>query len=286
MIKSMTGFGLGKAGRAEDEVTVTVRTVNSRYLDLKIRGIEQVPELEVKIRNRVSEVLQRGSIQINIDFPNGLDGGTMVFNRKRFEAIQDILLMIQREYSCHIEIGNIFSANDLFITKTVETVNAKNVMKALNKALSQTEEMRVAEGAKIQKDLECRVRNLQDIIDRLKTLAKTTAVERREQYQAKIQQLLGKAPVDESRLAVEIAILAEKADVTEEIVRCESHFHQFLNFLEPDKPVGKRMNFLLQEIGREINTIGAKSTDVKITKLVIDLKDEVEKIREQVQNVL
>ncbi|NOZ03689.1 MAG: YicC family protein [FCB group bacterium] len=281
----MTGFGLGKAGRGEDEVTITVRAVNSRYLDLKIRGIEQNPVLEAKIRDRVGEVLQRGSIQINIALPNG-SSGTLVFNRKRFEAIENILLMIQREYGRHLEMGDVFSANDLFIAKQVETVNTQYVMKALNKALSQTEEMRVAEGAKIQKDLEDRVRNLQNLLDRLKELAKTIAVEKREQYQVRIQQLLGKAPVDENRLAVEIAILAEKADITEEIVRCESHFHQFLNFLEPEKPVGKRMNFLLQEIGREINTIGAKSTNVEITKLVIDLKDEVEKIREQVQNVL
>ena len=127
---------------------------------------------------------------------------------------------------------------------------------------------------------------LEQKIDKLESFEKAALMDQKAKYKKKINELLGTVPVDEYRLAQEIAVLAEKADITEEIVRCRSHFDQYLSFLHEKEPVGKRLTFLLQETNREINTIGAKNSDIELTNLVIELKNDTEKLREQAQNIL
>ena len=287
MIKSMTGYGRSAVKNGSGQISVTVRAVNSRYFDLKIRGFDLDPALDLDIRNRTQEILKRGSIQLvfEINHNSGTEG-LLQLNKSRFEAIESLLQTIQMEYGRHIELSQIVSLKDLFSENDQDKIQPKNILKGLNDALGQADEMRLTEGKIIQKSMEDQLKSFCEKIDKLEQQVKKAGKIRKEKYQKKISELLETVPVDETRLAQEIAILSEKADITEEILRCRSHMEQYLSFLQEVEPVGKRLNFLLQETHREINTIGAKNSDMTLTNLVIELKNDTEKLREQAQNIL
>ena len=287
MIKSMTGYGRSAVKNGSGQISVTVRAVNSRYFDLKIRGFDLDPALDLDIRNRTQEILKRGSIQLIFEMnqDNGTEG-LLQFNKSRYEAIESLLQTIQVEYGRHIELSQIVSLKDLFSENDQDKIQSKNILKGLNDALGQADEMRLTEGKIIQKSMEGQLKSFCEKIDKLEQQVKKASKIRKEKYQKKISELLETVPVDETRLAQEIAILSEKADITEEILRCRSHMEQYLSFLQEVEPVGKRLNFLLQETHREINTIGAKNSDMTLTNLVIELKNDTEKLREQAQNIL
>ena len=287
MIKSMTGYGRSAVKNGSGQISVTVRAVNSRYFDLKIRGFDLDPALDLDIRNRTQEILKRGSIQLvfEINHNSGTEG-LLQFNKSRYEAIESLLQTIQMEYGRHIELSEIVSLKDLFSENDQDKIQPKNILKGLNDALGQADEMRLTEGKIIQKSMEDQLKSFCEKIDKLEQQVKKASKIRKEKYQKKISELLETVPVDETRLAQEIAILSEKADITEEILRCRSHMEQYLSFLQEVEPVGKRLNFLLQETHREINTIGAKNSDMTLTNLVIELKNDTEKLREQAQNIL
>ena len=287
MIKSMTGYGRSTVNNGNGQISVTVRAVNSRYFDLKIRGFDLDPALDLDIRNRTQEILKRGSIQLvfEINHNSGTEG-LLQFNKSRYEAIESLLQTIQMEYGRHIELSQIVSLKDLFSENDQDKIQPKNILKGLNDALGQADEMRSTEGKIIQKSMEDQLKSFCEKIDKLEQQVKKASKIRKEKYQKKISELLETVPVDETRLAQEIAILSEKADITEEILRCRSHMEQYLSFLQEIEPVGKRLNFLLQETHREINTIGAKNSDMTLTNLVIELKNDTEKLREQAQNIL
>lgn len=287
MIKSMTGYGRSAVKNGSGQISVTVRAVNSRYFDLKIRGFDLDPALDLDIRNRTQEILKRGSIQLIFEMnqDNGTEG-LLQLNKSRYEAIESLLQTIQVEYGRHIELSEIVSLRDLFSENDQDKIQPKNILKGLNDALGQADEMRSTEGKTIQKSMEDQLQSFCEKIDKLEQRVKKAGKIRKEKYQKKISDLLETVPVDETRLAQEIAILSEKADITEEILRCRSHMEQYLSFLQEVEPVGKRLNFLLQETHREINTIGAKNSDMTLTNLVIELKNDTEKLREQAQNIL
>ena len=287
MIKSMTGYGRSAVKNGSGQISVTVRAVNSRYFDLKIRGFDLDPALDLDIRNRTQEILKRGSIQLvfEINHNSGTEG-LLQFNKSRYEAIESLLQTIQMEYGRHIELSQMVSLKDLFSENDQDKIQPKNILKGLNDALGQADEMRSTEGKIIQKSMEGQLKSFCEKIDKLEQQVKKASKIRKEKYQKKISELLETVPVDETRLAQEIAILSEKADITEEILRCRSHMEQYLSFLQEVEPVGKRLNFLLQETHREINTIGAKNSDMTLTNLVIELKNDTEKLREQAQNIL
>ena len=287
MIKSMTGYGRSTVNNGNGQISVTVRAVNSRYFDLKIRGFDLDPALDLDIRNRTQEILKRGSIQLvfEMNHNNGTEG-LLQLNKSRYEAIESLLQTIQMEYGRHIELSEIVSLRDLFSENDQDKIQPKNILKGLNDALGQADEMRSTEGKIIQKSMEDQLKSFCEKIDKLEQQVKKAGKIRKEKYQKKITELLETVPVDETRLAQEIAILSEKADITEEILRCRSHMEQYLSFLQEVEPVGKRLNFLLQETHREINTIGAKNSDMTLMNLVIELKNDTEKLREQAQNIL
>ena len=287
MIKSMTGYGRSAVKNGSGQISVTVRAVNSRYFDLKIRGFDLDPALDLDIRNRTQDILKRGSIQLVFEMNhNSGTEGLLQLNKSRFEAIESLLQTIQVEYGRHIELSEIVSLKDLFSENDQDKIQPKNILKGLNDALGQADEMRSTEGKIIQKSMEDQLKSFCEKIDKLEQQVKKVSKIRKEKYQKKISELLETVPVDETRLAQEIAILSEKADITEEILRCRSHMEQYLSFLQEVEPVGKRLNFLLQETHREINTIGAKNSDMTLTNLVIELKNDTEKLREQAQNIL
>jgi uncharacterized protein (TIGR00255 family) len=286
MIKSMTGFGRGSAGKGPNKIDVEIRTVNSRFLETKIRGFNLDPILEIKVRNTLETSLQRGNVQVRFELKSGQDSQQLSFNRKRFEILQDVVKKIHVEYGQRMNLSDIISTNDLLSADEPENLKPGIILKAVELALSQVNEMREKEGHQIQTDILNRVELLQTRIDEVGEISGKFSLEKQVQMREKISELLDGEALDETRLIQEVAFLAERADVTEEIVRCKSHFTQLSSYMNQEEPVGKRINFLIQEIGREVNTIGSKSPQPAVTNHVIEIKGELEKIREQVQNIL
>ncbi len=286
MIVSMTGFGRGSITRPQGQLTVTVRSVNSRYLDLKIKGVDFPPELELKIRERITEMLRRGTVMVTVDVQNNGTRQSLKFNRERYEAIEAILLQIQRDYGRHLDMGQLLSMNDLLASSSIDEFSDADVQKALNLALEEVVRMRLAEGQSLDRDIRAILTALKDRLAAIETNMDTINKEIVERHRSRIKTLIEDHTVDDGRIEQELALLADKMDIREEVVRCSSHIDQFRSLLEQDEPVGKQLNFLLQEMGREINTIGSKSGSESIINSVIDMKSDIEKIREQIQNIL
>ena len=282
----MTGFGRGSAGKGPNKIDVEIRTVNSRFLETKIRGFNLDPILEIKVRNTLETSLQRGNVQVRFELKSGQDSQKLNFNRKRFEILQDVVKKIHVEYGQRMNLSDIISTNDLLSADEPENLKPGIILKAVELALSQVNEMREKEGHQIQTDILNRMELLQTRIDEVGEISGKFSLEKQVQMREKISELLDGEALDETRLIQEVAFLAERADVTEEIVRCKCHFTQMSSYMNQEEPVGKRINFLIQEIGREVNTIGSKSPQPAVTNHVIEIKGELEKIREQVQNIL
>jgi len=282
----MTGFGRGSAGKGPNKIDVEIRTVNSRFLETKIRGFNLDPILEIKVRNTLETSLQRGNVQVRFELKSDQDSQKLSFNRKRFEILQDVIKKIHVDYGQRMNLSDIISTNDLLSADEPENLKPGIILKAVELALNQVNEMREKEGHQIQTDILNRMELLQIRIDEVGEISGKFSLEKQAQMREKISELLDGEALDETRLIQEVAFLAERADVTEEIVRCKSHFTQLSSYVNQEEPVGKRINFLIQEIGREVNTIGSKSPQPAVTNHVIEIKGELEKIREQVQNIL
>ena len=282
----MTGFGRGSAGKDPNKIDVEIRTVNSRFLETKIRGFNLDPILEIKVRNTLETSLQRGNVQVRFELKSGQDSQKLSFNRKRFEVLQDVIKKIHVDYGQRMNLSEIVSTNDLLSADEPENLKPGIILKAVELALNQVNEMREKEGHQIQTDILNRMEFLQTRIDEVGEISGKFSLEKQVQMREKISELLDGEALDETRLIQEVAFLSERADVTEEIVRCKSHFTQLSSYMNQEEPVGKRINFLIQEIGREVNTIGSKSPQPAVTNHVIEIKGELEKIREQVQNIL
>ena len=286
MIQSMTGYGRGSAGKGDKKVTVLIKAVNGRFLDVKIRGLDIDPADEKAVRDVISEKLIRGTIHVNLEMDNGIKTQSLSFNEERFEAIERILLDIQKKYGRHLDMGDIINAGDLFTHVDNGALGRKQLAAAINKACAEVTQMRQSEGEKLKKDFLDRLDILKSVLSQIEIDLPIEFEKRETKYKDRIAELLDNTAIDESRIAQEIAMLAEKADVTEEVVRLKSHFGQFSEMLSDEEPAGRRLNFLLQEMSREINTIGSKSSSEKIVNHVITMKDEAEKMREQIQNIL
>lgn len=283
----MSGFGQNSVQTKKGTYTVSVRTLNSRYLDIKLAGVDGYPELDHSIRNEIKEKLERGSIQLNINLEYGLNGRNDIqFNRERFEKIDNILVTIQKKYGRHINMADVISSKDLFIDTLVTEVDEPAILNSIKKALNQVDTMRKREGEKTANHLVSLLEEITELILGLKKKSKSIIQYKIQKYREKIKLLTDKMDVDENRINMEIGILADKTDVSEEISRILSHVDQFNHLMTLDEPIGKRMNFLSQELNREINTLGVKSSDADISKDIIELKSKVEKIREQIQNIL
>ncbi|MEE3195514.1 MAG: YicC/YloC family endoribonuclease [Candidatus Neomarinimicrobiota bacterium] len=287
MILSMTGFGHSVIDTEVGQLSASVRSVNSRYLDIKIRGLNIDPKVERDIRQLISKNLIRGSVQVFFEIGiNSSSSNSYSFNKDRFEAIDETLKMISQNYSYTINPGYFIRASDILSDSRLDNLNSDDIIKVTNEAIIQLNEMRELEGDKIYIDLVSRLTTLKKGVKSLEKLNKSFANNRKEKLQNRLQKLLGNYELDESRLIQEVAILAERADVTEEIVRLKSHYEQLSNLLDSGDSIGKRFTFLIQEVFREINTIGSKNGSIDVINQIILMKDELEKIREQAQNIL
>ena len=286
MIQSMTGYGRGTAGKGINKITSFIKVVNGRYLDIKIRGVEIEPSDYNNIRSILVENLVRGTVHVNIEIENKNNGESLSFNKNRFEAIEKILIDVQKKYGKHLEMSDILNSSDLFFFGDSGSLDSKLLMNSINKACDEVLLMRKTEGEKLKLDFEERLDNLTKMLSKLEKKIPDETDKRVKKYRDRVSELAQDISIDESRVVQEIAILAEKADVTEEVIRLKSHFEQFNKMISKDLPVGRQLNFLIQEISREMNTIGSKSTSNTLINIIIIMKDELEKMREQAQNIL
>ena len=292
-MKSMTGFGSGTATKDGITCTVEIKSVNARFLDLFIRSPKQMNPFESIIRGMVQDRINRGKVEVSVSIQDaGERPKTFTINSVLRKQIQELL--VQEEFyddPKKVPLQAVNSISNDWIqqqdTPIAEEVLSDIVKESTSSALDALIAMRAVEGEHIHQDLVDRIVTLETIISNIDT-NKAGAVEAyREHIRSKIQEYLVslEASISEERFLQEIAILADKTDITEEIVRFSSHVVQLKNTLTDKNPIGRKVDFILQEMNREVNTIGSKAMDSNITEFVVQLKCELEKIREQVQNV-
>ncbi len=286
MIKSMTGFGRGYVGRGKNKIEVEIQSVNSRFLEIKFRGLVIEQNIEHKIRKLLDEIIIRGNVVIYISCNKNQESQKIVFNKERFKLIQETLKNIHVTFGQRLSLSDIISTNDLLKIDENVLINNNTLIKAVEIAIAQLNDMRKNEGISLYNDINNRLEYLKKTLNEVKITSNQYKNETYKSLYSKIDELLSNNDIDDTRLIQEVAYYVERADVTEEIVRCLSHFDQLSKYIKIKEPVGKRINFLLQEIGREINTIGSKSPQTDITMKVVEMKGELEKIREQTQNIL
>jgi len=292
-MKSMTGFGSGTATKDGITCTVEIKSVNARFLDLFIRSPKQINPFETIIRGLVQDRITRGKVEVSVSIQDaGERPKTFTINSVLRKQIQELL--VQEEFyddPNKVPLQAVNSISNEWIqqqdTPIAEDVLSEIVKESTTQALDALIAMRTVEGKHIEQDLLSRIFTLENVIKHIDE-NKAGAVEAyREHIKGKIQEYLVslEASISEDRFLQEIALLADKTDITEEIVRFTSHVVQLKNTLVDENSIGRKVDFILQEMNREVNTIGSKAMDSSITEFVVQLKCELEKIREQVQNV-
>jgi len=286
MIKSMTGYGTGSIKLPSSNLNLELKSLNSRNLDIRFSGLSLGAELEEKIRLILSSRLQRGSIKVFIDFDKNTKDKSVFFDEDNFKSIMQLLVKIEKKYNQKLDLNNLVNINDLFKSKDIEITDDKKTVRAFKKALDQLDKNRISEGKQIQKDLIKRLRFIKKDVQDMKKLTLSLKNKRKKEISDKIRFYIEQDSIDDNRLMQEVAYIIERSDITEEIVRVNIHIDSFLKYLKSKDPVGKRLGFLTQEINREVNTIGSKSPLPTVTGKVVEIKNELEKIREQLQNIL
>ena len=286
MIKSMTGYGTGSIKLLSSNLNLELKSLNSRNLDIRFSGLSLGAELEEKIRLILSSCLQRGSIKVFIDFNKNTKDKSVFFDEDNFKSIMQLLVKIEKKYNQKLDLNNLVNINDLFKSKDIEITDDKKTVMAFKKALDQLDKTRIFEGKEIQKDLIKRLRFIKKDVQNMKKLTLSLKNKRKKEISDKIRFYIEQDSIDDNRLMQEVAYIIERSDITEEIVRVNIHIDSFLKYLKSKEPVGKRLGFLTQEINREVNTIGSKSPLPTVTGKVVEIKNELEKIREQLQNIL
>jgi len=282
-VRSMTGFGRGVAEHARTRATVDVRAVNHRFLDLKLRGAAVPPAVEEAISARVRTVIERGAVAISIHIAN--EGTTTRIDTAAAGAAHVRLSELARTLGVSgPDLALVLAQPGVVNGDTREEPDATSVLAALDGALAQLSAMRDAEGQALARELALRFDELTQLRAQLEKLASEMPALIQRRLHERLRRLVAEE-VEPARLAQEVAMLADRADVTEEMVRLASHLDQGRALLAGAGAVGRRLDFLVQEIGRELNTIGSKSTLAEISSLVVDAKAVLEKVREQVQNV-
>ena len=292
MLKSMTGFGRGFCRGDGREITIELRSVNHKYLDLSFRMPRSLSFAEDVIRDVLSKELARGHVDVVVTYRNTRDDSNTVSVN---EGLITNYLALAKEVEVKYDVRNDMSVSRLFkmpeVVTVVENADDEDAVKALVReattgAVHELISMREKEGEKLKADFKVKLDELTRIREELLKLAPSAAEENAKKLTARIEKIMSDGvPVDESRLATEIAVMADKICVDEELVRIGTHIENMRAMLESSAPIGRKADFLIQELNREFNTTGSKSSDSRITELVIAGKAEIEKMREQIQNI-
>jgi uncharacterized protein (TIGR00255 family) len=286
----MTGYGVGRVKAEDGECLVEIKSLNNKYCDLNIKNNFQSLEIEQKIEKLIKDRISRGKVNILVKVENyGLTEEKIILNEDVADSCYKNLKALKEKYELKDEIGidSMLKFKDIFkIVKEEESAKIwPLVEKALNLALDSLLKMRTREGKMLIADIRKRVKKIQKLIDKIEKYSKSSLFDYKDKFLSKIKNLTDGLNVDEGRIELEAAIFAEKTDITEEITRLKSHLIQFDDLLNSEESVGRKMDFLAQEINREVNTIGSKTNDTEVTSLVVLVKSELEKIREQARNI-
>jgi uncharacterized protein (TIGR00255 family) len=291
VLHSMTAFGRGEAMADGYRFTVELRTLNHRFCDIRIKLPRRYTDFEEEIKRKLSAHFSRGRIELNVVADETLDKVQhLTVDTELAETYKRLLLDLKDKLGLEagLSMDTLLYFRDLFVFREDEESRGQawEVMEtALDQGVKQCIHMRREEGSAIEVDFNERLNQLETLSGEVESRAPLVFMDVRDRLQKRIEELLGQGQVDESRLAQEVAILAERSDITEEVIRFKSHIQQFRDLLKASGPRGRQLEFVLQEMHREINTVGSKANDVEIGQKVIQIKTELERFREQVQNV-
>ncbi|NLJ79755.1 MAG: YicC family protein [Firmicutes bacterium] len=291
MVKSMTGFGQGEAGNRDWWLQVEIRALNHRYLDLAFRIPKQYSQLEEPLRLAIQEKVARGRLEVTVNMKDfGEKGRKVTVNKSLLQGYLEALREIQDHLGSQKPVGleQLLLLPDLLTLEDPELdwESLEEVfLEAVDLALRELELMRRTEGEKLALNLQEKAASIERLVEEIAFLAPQVAEDYKKRLQERLGDLLDGTNITEERFLGEIAIFADKCSIDEELVRFDSHVQQFKKFLLSNQPVGRKLEFLLQEMNREVNTIGAKGNQVTIAGLVVEIKSELEKMREQVQNI-
>ena len=291
MILSMTGFGRGTAVRNGREITVELRSVNSRYFEYSSRMPRTCSYMDSRLKKQLNEQITRGKVELSLTVQNVDAADTVVtVNKELARSYQQAL----RDLSEELCIKNDTTASliarfpDVLATRHADVDEEKlweDVSAVTAQALEKFVQMRAAEGAKMKADVESRLCFLEECVGKVEALSAGRVEAYTNRLYEKLKVILEDRNIDDARVLTEAAIFGDKTAVDEETVRLRSHIAQYRSILELDEPVGRKLDFLTQELNRETNTIGSKCTDLRLARVVVDIKAELEKIREQTQNI-
>ena len=291
MLRSMTGYGRSKCEFDSREYTVEIKSVNNRYSDISIKLPRSISFMEDNIKKLISKSVTRGKVEVFISFINNSDKGRSIeINRELAKNYIDEMRKLANEtnINSNIEVIDVMKMPDVLNTRLSEEDEssiAKEVTQCTEKAIENFISMRENEGEKIKEDLINRISSISEKIDKINAISTGLVSEYIVKLEKRINELLKPNVVDEARLAQEVVIYSDKCSVEEELTRLRSHISQFLGLLEKNDSNGKRIDFLIQEMNRETNTIGSKANNLEITNYVVDIKTELENVREQIQNI-
>ena len=291
MIRSMTGYGSASGESGGLGLTIEVRSVNNRYLDCSIRIPRVYTSMEDALKEVIGRHVSRGKVDVYVTIDSsGADDLTVEVNRPVTDAYVEAMRSLSETYGIPLSL----TAMDLARFQDVLTVRKKEtdtdsisaeLCRIMEEAMNAYDVMRVTEGAKLREDICRRLTEIGRLTDQAEARSPETVRAYREKLLARMREVLESTEIEESRILTEAAIFADRVAVNEEIVRLRSHIDQLRSMLDGDGPVGRKMDFLVQEMNREANTLGSKGNDGEIARIVIDLKAEIEKIREQIQNI-
>lgn len=290
MIKSMTGFGKAEAEKDGLKVITEIKSLNGKGLEMSFRMPRQIQHREIEVREFIKKSISRGSISISIAVENEIINQQFSINQDVAKQILDELNATKKKLKLKdaVELEDILVFSQQLTAQQSSDFDENIVIKLLNdtlrQAMKQVEAMKVKEGQNITKDIVKRMHNIVEIVKRIEDLSNNRIPQERERLRQRVAQLFESDEIDEHRLQMEIVLLADKLDVSEECVRLHSHFDFFEETIRAKDSAGRKINFLLQEILREINTIGSKCNDATISQYVVNVKEELERVREQIQN--
>lgn len=294
MIKSMTGFGKAACECPDKNVVVEIKTLNSKQLDLNVRIPYLYKEKELSVRNMVSEKLSRGKIEVFVCFENkdgvvtkNINSAVVKSYFSRLEALS-AELEVDTEINKSLILQTVLRQPDVFVAESNEIDEEEwdVVRKAIADALGNVDQYRIDEGAALEKDLLMRIEKISENLKQIEPLEKQRIESVRKRIMANLGSVVKDGAYDENRFEQELIFFLERMDITEEKVRLRQHCKYFLETMDGEGALGKKLNFISQEIGREINTIGSKANDASIQQFVVLMKDDLEKIKEQVLNIL
>lgn len=291
MIYSMTGYGRAVETCSGREITVEIRSVNNRYLDCTVKLPRVFSFAEDAVKRRVKEEVARGKVDVYISVNAAAAADMRIsLNRPVLEGYLSAMEEIARDYGVKndISVTALSRFPDVFVVEKAQTDEQKlteELLSVVSKALEAFNAMRRTEGAALEKDLRAHAAVILGLVERVEARSPVTAAEYRARLEAKMKEVLESTTIDESRILTEAAIFADKIAVDEETVRLRSHLGQLAAMLDAGGAIGRKLDFLMQEMNREANTIGSKGNDIEQARTVVEIKAELEKIREQMQNI-